>query len=150
MRNVLRFLAAGSLAALALAPQSARAQGREVVSTGGRGSPTLSAAIKAGGIVYASGQLPSGAARDSSIEVQTASALDNVKRVFEAAGTSMDNAVKCTVFLIDGADYRGMNTTYAKYWSPEKPPPARSTVIVAALVVPGAKLEVECMAAMPR
>lgn len=101
-------------------------------------------------MVFASGQLPAGSMRDSSIQVQTKSALDNVKRVFEAAGTSMDNAVKCTVFLTDQKDFQGMNSVYQTYWSPEKPPPARSAVIVAALVVPGPKLEVECIAAMPR
>lgn len=136
--------------ALVAAPAAVHAQAREVVSTGGRGSAMLSAAIKAGGIVYASGQLPAGAMRDSSIEAQTTSALENVKRVFEAAGTSLDNAVKCTVFLIDVKDFPGMNAAYTRFWSPEKPPPARSTVVVAALVVPGAKLEVECTAAMPR
>lgn len=130
-----------------MAPTLVHAQGREVVSTGGRGSATLSAGIKAGGMVYASGQLPAGSMRDSSIEVQTTSALENVKRVFEAAGTSMENAVKCTVFLIDVKDFQGMNSSYAKFWSPEKPPPARSTVVVAGLVSPGAKLEIECMAA---
>lgn len=136
--------------ALAAVPAVVHAQGREVVSTGGRGSAMLSAAIKAGGIVYASGQLPAASTRDSSIEVQTTSVLENVKRVFEAAGTSLDNAVKCTVFLIDVKDFQGMNAAYTRFWSPEKPPPARSTVVVAALVVPGAKLEIECVAAMPK
>jgi 2-iminobutanoate/2-iminopropanoate deaminase len=148
MHRSLRLLSLAG--ALVVTPALVNAQGREVVSTGGRGSATLSAGIKAGGIVYASGQLPAGSMRDSSIEAQTTSALENVKRVFEAAGTSMDNAVKCTVFLIDVKDFQGMNSAYAKFWSPEKPPPARSTVVVAALVVPGAKLEIECMAAMPR
>lgn len=139
-----------AVAALTLRPQALTAQGREVISSGGRGSPTLSAAIRANGIVYASGQLPGRDAIEGGIEAQTTSALENVKRVFEAAGTSMDNAVKCTVFLTDGKDFQGMNSAYAKFWSPEKPPPARSTVVVAALVSPGAKLEVECMAAMPK
>jgi len=43
-----------------------------------------------------------------------------------------------------------MNSAYGKFWSPENPPPARSTVVVAALVSPGAKLEIECIAAVPR
>jgi 2-iminobutanoate/2-iminopropanoate deaminase len=151
MRNALRLTALGVLTALTVAAAPAAfAQGREVVSTGGRGSPNFSAGIKANGIVFASGQLPGRAVMDSSIEAQTTSALENVKRVFEAAGTSMDNAVKCTVFLIDAKDFQGMNSAYVKFWSPEKPPPARSAVIVAALVSPGAKLEVECMAAMPK
>lgn len=152
MRNATRILTVGSLAALATgaAPGTAIAQGREIVSTGGRGSAMLSAGIKAGGMVFASGQLPARTVIDSTIEVQTTSALENVKHVFEAAGTSMDNAVKCTVFLVDVKDFQGMNASYAKFWSPEKPPPARSTVVVAALVSPGAKLEVECVAAMPK
>lgn len=148
MNRKMRIFAIAAL--VSAAPAVVLSQGREVVTTGGRGSPTLSTAVKAGGIVYASGQLPAGTYRDSSIEAQTASALENVKRVFEAAGTSMDQAVKCTVFLVDLKDFQGMNSAYARYWSPEKPPPARSTVVVAALVVPGARLEVECMAAIPR
>ncbi|MCC7195009.1 MAG: RidA family protein [Gemmatimonadaceae bacterium] len=148
MNRKMRIFATAAL--VSAVPAVVLSQGREVVTTGGRGSPTLSTAVKSGGIVYASGQLPAGTYRDSSIEAQTASALENVKRVFEAAGTSMDQAVKCTVFLVDLKDFQGMNSAYARYWSPEKPPPARSTVVVAALVVPGARLEVECMAAIPR
>jgi 2-iminobutanoate/2-iminopropanoate deaminase len=145
MRRAIRFLSLGLT--LAAIPASLHAQGREVVMINGRGgSATLSNGIKAGGMVYASGQLPARTVTDSSIEVQTTNALENVKRVFEAAGTSMENAVKCTVFLIDVKDFQGMNASYTKFWSPEKPPPARSTVVVAALVSPGAKLEVECMA----
>ena len=62
----------------------------------------------------------------------------------------MNNAVKCTVFLVNLADFQGMNSAYSKFWSPENPPPARSTVVVAALVAPTAKLEIECIAAMLR
>ena len=62
----------------------------------------------------------------------------------------MNNAVKCTVFMINGADFQGMNSSYQKFWSAENPPPARTTVVVQALVAPGAKLEIECIAAMPK
>ena len=86
---------------------------------------------------------------DSTIEAQTTSTLNKIKALFEAAGTSMNQAVKCTVFLIDVKDFQGMNSSYSKFWSPENPPPARSTVVVAALVTPSAKLEVECLAAKP-
>ena len=55
--------------------------------------------------------------------------------------------MKCTVYLIDGADFRGMNESYAKMWPVQ--PPARTTVVVKALVVPNAKLEIECIATMP-
>ena len=97
-------------------------------------------------MVYGAGQLPSRDA-DSTIQGQTKSTLENVKRVFEMAGTTMANAVKCTVFLIDGADFQGMNQAYREFWP--SAPPARTTVIVKGLVVPGAKLEIECNAAMP-
>jgi 2-iminobutanoate/2-iminopropanoate deaminase len=52
--------------------------------------------------------------------------------------------VKCTVFLANGADFQGMNQSYREFWP--KDPPTRSTVVVAALVSPGAKLEIECLA----
>lgn len=143
MRFVVRLAVLG--VALAAAAPAASAQGREVF---GRSTATLSPAVKAGGLVYASGQLP--ARGDSTIEAQTTSALNNVKAAFEQAGTNMNNAVKCTVFLVDLKDFQGMNTAYSKFWSPENPPPARSTVVVAALVSPGAKLEIECIAAVPR
>jgi 2-iminobutanoate/2-iminopropanoate deaminase len=99
-------------------------------------------------MVYASGQLgTSRSAPDSTIQGQTKLALENTKRVLEMAGTTMENAVKCTVFLIEVADFRGMNEAYAAFWP--KSPPARSTVVVKALVVPGALVEIECIAVMP-
>ncbi len=149
MRKSVRFVALACVVAAAVVPTAVRAQGREViVPTGGRGSATLSPAVRVGGLVFASGQLP--ARGDSTIETQTTSTLNNIKNLFEASGTSMNNAVKCTVFLVNLADFQGMNASYAKFWSPENPPPARSTVVVSALVVASAKLEIECIAAMPK
>lgn len=131
-------------AGLALISAPVSAQAREAL---GQASPTLSPAIRVGNMVYASGQLPArGANADTTIQGQTRSTLENVKRVLEMAGTTMENAVKCTVFLIEGADFQGMNEVYRTFWP--KAPPARTTVIVKALVVPGAKLEIECNAAM--
>jgi reactive intermediate/imine deaminase len=132
-------------ALLALIAATSFAQVREPL---GQSSPTLTPAIRVGNMVYASGQLPArGANADTTIQGQTKSTLENVKRVFEMAGTTMDNAVKCTVFLIEGTDFQGMNEAYRTFWPVA--PPARSTVIVKALVVPGAKLEIECTAVMP-
>jgi len=146
MRTVGRILTLAAV--VALAAPALEAQGRQVViPQGGRGSATLSPGIKAGNIVFASGQLP--ARGDSTIEAQTTSTLNNIKAVFEAAGTSMDNAVACTVYLLNVADFQGMNSAYTKFWSPEKPPPSRTTVVISALVVPSAKLEITCFAAMP-
>lgn len=148
MRHILRSAILAGAVCLSTVAGVLSAQGRQVVSTGGRGSATLSAGIKAGDFVFSSGQ--QGARSDSTIETQTTSALESVKKVFEAAGTSMDNAVKCTVFLVDVKEFQAMNSSYVKFWSPEKAPPARSTVVVAALVSPRAKVEIECVAVMPR
>ena len=154
MRNTIRVVLLTAAAGLLAVPGTLEAQGREVVMTAGRGgtpsagSATLSNVIKTGGLVFASGQLP--ARGDSTIETQTTSTLENVKRLFEAAGTNMNNAVSCTVFLVDVKDFQGMNSSYAKFWSPENPPPTRATVVVAALVSAAAKLEISCIAAMPK
>jgi 2-iminobutanoate/2-iminopropanoate deaminase len=130
--------------AAALVASTASAQSRTVVSTTGNSS-TLSAAIRVGDMLYISGQLPSlRPPADTSIGGQTKSALEKVKAIADSAGTKMENVVKCTVFLVNGADYQGMNAAYREFWPTE--PPTRSTVVVAALVSPGAKLEVECMA----
>lgn len=145
MRIAHSLLRAGALVALALVPALAQAQQREAL---GQSSPTLTPAIRIGNMVYASGQLPSrGADADTTIQGQTRSTLNNLKRVLESAGTTIDNAVKCTVFLIEGSDFRGMNEAYASFWPVA--PPARTTVIVKGLVVPNAKLEIECIAVMP-
>jgi 2-iminobutanoate/2-iminopropanoate deaminase len=131
--------------ALAAAPTLVHAQQREAL---GRSTATLTQAIRVGNMVYASGALPTGGANaDTTIQGQTRSTLNNIKAVLEMAGTTMQNAVKCTVFLIDGNDFRGMNEAYAEFWPVA--PPARTTVIVKGLVVPGAKLEIECNAVMP-
>jgi 2-iminobutanoate/2-iminopropanoate deaminase len=130
---------------LVLLPALASAQARQTV---GNSSPTLTPAIKVGNMVYGSGQL--GMSRDNpdtTIQGQTRLALENVKRVFEQAGTTMANAVKCTVFLTDVKDFGGMNEVYRTFFP--SAPPARSTVVVAALVVPNAKVEIECVAVMP-
>lgn len=136
-----------------LAQQPAAAAGssaKQVVTLPGTNpSPNLSAGIRVGDMLYASGQLGlSRSAPDSTIEGQTRMALENTKRVLEAGGTSMANVVKCTVFLTRAADFQGMNRVYREFFPAD--PPARSTVVVAALVSPAAIVEIECMAAMPR
>jgi 2-iminobutanoate/2-iminopropanoate deaminase len=148
MRRFPSFVAlriAAVAAILTLAASPAMAQARESLGTA---SPTLSPAIRVGNMVFASGQLPSrGANADTTIQGQTRSTLENIKRVFEMAGTTMAHATKCTVFLIEGSDFAGMNEVYRTFWA--SAPPARTTVIVKGLVVPGAKLEIECNAVMP-
>lgn len=143
-------LALLSAVTLTITGTSALAQGtrQPVVPAGQSVSPTLTPGIRVGNMVYASGQLGvSRAAPDTTVGGQTKLALENTKKVFEAAGTTMANAVKCTVFLIDVKDFAGMNAAYREFWPAS--PPARTTVVVSALVVAGAKVEIECNAAMP-
>ena len=138
------------LVALLLPVGSAAAQAtRQPVVPGGMSvSPTLTPGIRVGNMVFASGQLGlNRTAPDTTIQGQTRLALDGTKKVFEAAGTTMANAVKCTVFLIDLKDFAGMNTAYREFFPTS--PPARSTVVVAALVAAGAKVEIECSAFIP-
>ncbi|MFX1482073.1 MAG: RidA family protein [Promethearchaeota archaeon] len=91
--------------------------------------------IKANGFVFCSGQIPAnpvtGELVTGSITEQTKQSLSNVKGVIEAAGSSMDRVVKCTVFLKNMGDFSEMNTEYAKWFG--NPPPARAAVEVARL-----------------
>lgn len=139
----------------AAAASSAQAQttGRTtVVPQGATVMATLSPGIRIGDFIYVSGQLPRNMPGtrqlDSTIQEQTRTALENVKAVVEAGGSTMANVVKCTVFLTDVKEFQGMNSVYSTFWP--KDPPARSTVVVAALVRADAKLEVECIAAIPK
>ena len=140
-----------ALALVAAVGASAAAQAgprKQVVTPGGQNSP-LSNVVRSGGTLYISGQLPSrpaqGAPLDSTIQGQTRSVMENIKKQVEGAGATMDDIVKCTVFLLDTKDFQGMNSVYREFFP--KDPPARSTVAVAGLVSPGAKLEIECIAA---
>ena len=136
-----------ALAAIAALPSLALAQRTSVIPTGQAASATLTPGIKTSDAIYVSGQLGvSRDAPDSTIQGQTKKALENVKAVVEAGGSTMANVAKCTVFLVDLKDFAGMNSVYREFFPKE--PPARSTVVVAALVSPTAKVEIECIAAI--
>lgn len=93
-----------------------------------------SQAIEVNGMVYCSGQIPlnpeTGEVPEG-IEAQAEQALTNVKNLLEAAGTSISNVVKTTVFMADMGDFVTVNGIYAKYFS--EPYPARSAVAVKTL-----------------
>lgn len=106
-----------------------------------------SQAIDAGAFVYASGQLPVDPATGTmpaDIKAQTEQSLANVKAVLAAAGLSLDNVVKTTVFLADMADFAAMNEVYSAHFS--EPYPARSAVAVRELPKK-ALVEIEVVAA---
>ena len=110
---------------------------KEVISTekGPKAIGPYSQAIKAGGFVFISGQVAFDPATSQIVEGdvarQTARVLDNLKAIAEAAGTSLDKAVKATVYLKDMGEFAAMNEVYAKYFPTN--PPARATVEVARL-----------------
>jgi len=106
-----------------------------------------SQAIRAGGFVFASGQIPTDPATGEfvkgGIAEQTEQVLKNLKAVLEAAGSGLDKIVKTTVFLADMKEFAQMNEVYARFFADA--PPARATV--AALGLPrDARVEIEAVA----
>ncbi len=103
--------------------------------------------IIANGFVFASGQIPldpaTGELNTGTIEEQTRLVLKNVGAVLEAAGSSYDKVVKCTVFLQDMNDFSKMNQVYAEFF--KAPFPARAAVQVARLPR-DVKVEIEAIA----
>lgn len=124
------------------------AQGKEVLQVPGAvaGLP-FSPVVKVGNVLYLSGQIGNvpGTRQlaDTGIAGQTRQTLENIKATLTAAGSSLENVFKCTVFLVNIADYAAMNTVYATYFP--KDPPARSTVAGSGLAL-GARVEIECLA----
>jgi 2-iminobutanoate/2-iminopropanoate deaminase len=108
-----------------------------------------SAGIIHGDLVFASGMLgldpQTGELAPGGIEAETRQSLTNLAAILEAAGSSMSQVVKTTVFLRDMADFPKMNAVYAEFFSSE--PPARSTIQVAALPK-AAAVEIEAVAAL--
>jgi 2-iminobutanoate/2-iminopropanoate deaminase len=111
-----------------------------------QGAP-YSQAIKAGGLVFVSGQLAlQPGAKDllaGGITEQTEQVFANLRAILEAAGTSLERLVKTTVFLQNLDDFAGMNEVYKRHVG--ETPPARSTVEVAKLPS-GALVEIEAIA----
>jgi 2-iminobutanoate/2-iminopropanoate deaminase len=110
---------------------------REKIATNGAPAAIgpYSQAIRTNGMVFASGQVAldpaTGELVAGDVRVQTERALQNLEAVLKAAGTSLDKAVKTTVYLKSMGDFSAMNEVYAKFFA--APPPARSTVEVAGL-----------------
>jgi 2-iminobutanoate/2-iminopropanoate deaminase len=97
-----------------------------------------SQAIRIGNVLYTSGQVSldpaSGAVVSGGVTEQTARAIENLEAVLLAAGASLAQVVKTTVFLKNMGDFAAMNEVYSRYFAPEGVvPPARSTVEVARL-----------------
>jgi 2-iminobutanoate/2-iminopropanoate deaminase len=122
---------------------------REIISTedAPRAIGPYSQAVRAGGFVFASGQIPidpaTGEFVAGGVAEQTDQVLRNVSAVLEAAGTGLDRVVKTTVFLADMNDFIAMNEVYGRFFGER--PPARATV-QAARLPRDAKVEIEAIA----
>ena len=110
---------------------------REVIATdaGPKAIGPYSQGIKSNGFIYLSGQIPLDPATQQLIEgdiaTQTDRVLQNIRGLLQAAGSSLDQVVKTTVFLKNMSEFAAMNEVYGRYFT--QSPPARSTVEVARL-----------------
>ena len=107
-----------------------------------------SQAIRAGNIVFVSGQIPIDPATgkvidDRSIQGQTRRVLENLTAIVMAAGGSADSIVKTTVYLLDMGEFAEMNAVYAEFFRMR--PPARATV-EAARLPRDVSIEIDCIA----
>jgi len=124
---------------------------RQVIATANAPAAVgpYSQAIRAGDMVFTAGQIgidpQAKKLVDGGIEAQTRQTLTNLKHILAAAGTSMANVVKVTVYLQDIQDFQAMNQVYAEFFAAA--PPARAAAQVAALPL-GAAVMIETVAAI--
>ena len=99
---------------------------RDIIRTGDApSSPIFSQAVRAGGLIFVSGQAPidpaTGKISGETIQEQTRQSLTNVQTILEAAGSGLDKIVSATVILVEESDFAGMNEEWAR-WFPTDPP----------------------------
>lgn len=110
-----------------------------------------SPAVRAGDFIYVSGQGPIDPETNQfsfgDIRHETRVVLNNIRRILEGSGATLQDAVKCSVFLADGGDFTPMNEVYAEFFGEAKP--ARTTV-EAKFANKQMKVEIDCIAYKPR
>jgi enamine deaminase RidA (YjgF/YER057c/UK114 family) len=115
---------------------------KKVIKTGLPGADApIEWAVSADGIVYTA-VIPiraDGSVDTGGIEGQTRLTLDNLKKVMAAAGGTLADVSQVLIYITDASDFETMNKVYRAYFSP--PYPNRATVVVAALLVPGMRVE---------
>ena len=119
----------------------------EAIVLPGMSTSPLSSAVVNGHLIFTSGQTgrkPGAASVPEAFEDQVELAIENLDRVLGEAGGSLDTIIRTTVYLVDAADFKSMNTIYAAHFA--APHPARSTLVVAALALPELKFEIEAVA----
>jgi 2-iminobutanoate/2-iminopropanoate deaminase len=109
-----------------------------------------SQAVRAGSWLFVSGQIglnpSSGELVAGGVVAETTRVLDNLREVLNAAGASLDDVVRTTIYLVDLSDFGRVNEAYAAFF--RAPYPARATVGVAALPR-GARVEIDAIAVVP-
>ncbi len=103
--------------------------------------------------VYVGGQNgvgPDGTVVGPGMEEQSRQALANLRACLEAAGAEVTDVVKWTIFYVDGADVSAGLSAFGEFWPRAAPPPAITVVKVSDVGPPGALLEIEAVAAVPR
>ncbi|HEX6390783.1 MAG TPA: Rid family detoxifying hydrolase, partial [Solirubrobacteraceae bacterium] len=124
---------------------------RHAVQAAGAPAPAgpYSHAVESNGLLFCSGQVPldadSGSLVEGEIGDRTRKCLENLEAVCAAAGTSLDHAVRCTIYVTDMGQFGAVNEAYGAYFRAD--PPARVTVGVAALPL-GADVEIEAVVAV--
>src|SRR5215471_203386 len=122
---------------------------RQIVSTtrAAKPPPTYSQAVKAAGLVFVSGTAPvdpqTGKIDGTTIQEQTRRCLANVAAILEAAGSSLDKIVSCTVVLADEDDFAGMNEEWLR-WFPVDPPARQGAKLP--VRIPGMKVSIAVIA----
>ena len=119
-------------------------------------STTTAHAIRAGNFLFVTGQVankpgldykknPHAVGELGNLEEQTVQVLENLKAILEEAGTSFDNVVKRNVYMTHVGDFEGVYKVMERYF----PSPMASTGIIAGLIPPNARLEIEVVAVIP-
>jgi 2-iminobutanoate/2-iminopropanoate deaminase len=110
-----------------------------------------SPAVKAGDYIFVAGQVPidpiSQKVITGDVQAETRQVLTNIKNILSGCGASMEDVVRCGVYLTNADDFQAMNEVYAEFFGVAKP--ARSTIVVASLPLKDAKIEIDAIAYKP-
>jgi 2-iminobutanoate/2-iminopropanoate deaminase len=111
-----------------------------------------SPAVQAGDNIYVAGQIPidavTGQVVQGDVGAETRQVLTNIKNILAGCGATLADVVRCGVYLTNADDFKAMNEVYAEFFGEAKP--ARTTIIVAALPLKDAKVEIDAIAYKPR
>jgi 2-iminobutanoate/2-iminopropanoate deaminase len=110
-----------------------------------------SPAVKAGDYIFVAGQVPldpiSGKVVTGDIKAETRQVLTNIRNILAGCGATMEDVVRCGVYLVNAEDFQAMNEVYAEFFGTAKP--ARSTIVIASLPLKDAKVEIDAIAYKP-